>query len=327
VFADAATGKSLDTLDVIAILAGWVVLVVVAGAAVLALRRLAKPESGVFPAQRHRAVPWGFLHVAVVLLICLVWFSALGEVFQEPWANLLARPFIVVTVFLFLRRSADARVYQFGLSGRQPLRDVTAGYLFFALLTPAVFGVHWTLLGLIGPVELPEEQKRLEQMLMQGPAQPEWWFLVLGVVLLAPVMEELVFRGVLQPWMAENVGAADLLILVALVGAIIEGASLDSKWPLLFLVTVGTGYVTFEYLMRRWLPRPGVARAIYATSLVFAALHPWPDKVAIFFLSLGLGYVAYRSQSLIGPTVLHVLFNATSVLAPLARPFLKEAVP
>src|SRR5262249_7205355 len=134
---------------------------------------------------------------------------------------------------------------------------------------------------------------------------------------------ELIMRGVLQRWMTGNPRAADATLLAALFCAILLGVSAQSsKGPppawgaLLFLATVGPGYMLFEWLTRRWLPRPGAARAIYSTSLLFAALHGqvWPTPVPLFFLSLGLGYLAHRTQSLVAPIVAHSLFNALTVL-------------
>jgi membrane protease YdiL (CAAX protease family) len=40
----------------------------------------------------------------------------------------------------------------------------------------------------------------------------------------------------------------------------------------------------------------------------------WPTPVALFVLALGLGALAYRTQSLVGPVVLHGLFNGFNCL-------------
>ena len=42
--------------------------------------------------------------------------------------------------------------------------------------------------------------------------------------------------------------------------------------------------------------------AIYGTSLLFAAMHSgvWPSPIALFVLGLGLGWLAYRTRSLVG---------------------------
>lgn len=55
-------------------------------------------------------------------------------------------------------------------------------------------------------------------------------------------------------------------------------------------------------------------RAVYATALLFAAVHPWPTPIPLFLLGLLLGWLAYRTQSLIAPVTLHVLFNAVACI-------------
>jgi membrane protease YdiL (CAAX protease family) len=55
-------------------------------------------------------------------------------------------------------------------------------------------------------------------------------------------------------------------------------------------------------------------RAIYATALLFGAFHAavWPSPIALFVLGLGLGWLAWRTQSLTGPIFVHALFNAVA---------------
>jgi membrane protease YdiL (CAAX protease family) len=58
-----------------------------------------------------------------------------------------------------------------------------------------------------------------------------------------------------------------------------------------------------------------VARAVYGTSALFAVFHAsaWPTPIPLFVLALILGWLAYRTQSLIGPIVMHGLFNSVTV--------------
>jgi membrane protease YdiL (CAAX protease family) len=56
---------------------------------------------------------------------------------------------------------------------------------------------------------------------------------------------------------------------------------------------------------------------------LFANFHAniWPTPVALFVLALGLGWLAYRTQSVVASIVLHVLFNTITILT-LLRPAL-----
>jgi membrane protease YdiL (CAAX protease family) len=54
--------------------------------------------------------------------------------------------------------------------------------------------------------------------------------------------------------------------------------------------------------------------AIYGSAMLFAVAHGWPQSIPLFLLGLGLGWLAYRTQSLIGCMVCHALFNAVACL-------------
>jgi membrane protease YdiL (CAAX protease family) len=326
VFADAAATDHLHELDaLLALFWSWLGLAVAGGGVLLGIWLLAPGTRGpLLPPQRHRAVPWSFLHIALVVFVGELWREACAALFDPPGKNLKATlaawPLQVASIIFLLRQYAGARLYQLGLSAHRLLKDLSAGFLFWLVLTPIVFGVYILVL----VYEQPQLQE-LEKLLEQGPASPAWWLAALGVLILAPVLEELLFRGVIQRWMVESPMAADLVLLIALLWAIVRGANLASWGPLLFLATVGPGYLAFEYLMRPWLPRPGAARAIYATSLLFAAGHAgaWPTPIPLFVLALGLGFLAYRTQTLIGPMLAHGLFNAVSLLQVLLQPLVK----
>jgi hypothetical protein len=89
--------------------------------------------------------------------------------------------------------------------------------------------------------------------------------------------------------------------------------------PVLFVLAVLPAYRLLDrWDLFRWLPvrdpqaRRRAARAIVGTSLLFANFHAnvWPTPVPLFVLALGLGWLAYRTQGVAAPIVLHMLFNA-----------------
>ena len=57
-------------------------------------------------------------------------------------------------------------------------------------------------------------------------------------------------------------------------------------------------------------------RAVLACSALFAAFHAavWPSPVPLFALAMGLGYLQARTKSMVGPVVVHLLFNAVSAI-------------
>src|SRR5262249_3359594 len=72
-----------------------------------------------------------------------------------------------------------------------------------------------------------------------------------------------------------------------------------------------------DRLVRRWIPERKVFRGIFATSSLFAMVHSsvWPTPIPLFFLALALGFLAYRTQSLLVPIIFHSLFNAVACIA------------
>lgn len=93
------------------------------------------------------------------------------------------------------------------------------------------------------------------------------------------------------------------------------GRALRDFEPALFVLILVPVCFFGERLLRRWLPQPYAARAIFSTALLFAISHPvWPTPVPLFVLGLGLGYLAYRTQSLVAPILVHALFNGVACL-------------
>ena len=70
----------------------------------------------------------------------------------------------------------------------------------------------------------------------------------------------------------------------------------------------GTRWFSWKIACARW--------SIVGTSMFFALVHgAWPTPIALFFLGLVLGWLAYRTQSLVPAIVVHGLFNLVSFLA------------
>src|SRR5262249_25135121 len=84
---------------------------------------------------------------------------------------------------------------------------------------------------------------------------------------------------------------------------------LDAGAPLLFVLALAAVF----FLVIRF-SRTTAAPALFGTSALFALVHVgvWPSPVARLFLALGLGWLKNRTGSLVGPMVLHGLFNGVS---------------
>jgi hypothetical protein len=120
--------------------------------------------------------------------------------------------------------------------------------------------------------------------------QSDVWLVTAFGILLAPLFEEVLFRGFLLPAFAI---AYDWLSLPRTPAAY-------EQWRTSNLLT-----------------RPSLVFSAVLTSICFAALHgqqtgyAWPVLVLLFCVSLALCYVRIRLRSVMASTLIHVSYNAT----------------
>ncbi|HTU89977.1 MAG TPA: CPBP family intramembrane glutamic endopeptidase [Gemmataceae bacterium] len=238
------------------------------------------------------------------------------------WVGTLAAPFQVLTYPLVLSAFRRTTWDQLGLTTRRFGRNVLAGIAVLPLLAPVVFGLWQLIRWLYGvPGEKIIEQHDLEKIAPY--LYPfEWVMLFFTAIIGAPVHEELTFRGVLQPWFASRRWGGHAAMLGALLLALsFRSERLRDAWPegmaslteaaapALFVLALVPLYIVV------WLAsRTPIAPAIFGTSLLFACIHSsvWPTPIPLFVLALGLGALAHSTRSLVGPIVMHGLFNGFS---------------
>lgn len=187
---------------------------------------------------------------------------------QESLASLLAFPLEVAGILLFLWSVRQVRPEQLGLHLVRGRQAVLLGGLAWLVGSPIIFGVNvltsWLYLQWTG--ERPLEHGLLQ--LMQG-RQPylEWTLLLGSALVMAPFMEELLFRGLLLRWAGVRSGHASVLFLSAfLLGGLrldaLDSDSSLSQWlpalfrveKCLFLLCLLPGYLLLPLLLRRRVP-------------------------------------------------------------------------
>jgi membrane protease YdiL (CAAX protease family) len=145
----------------------------------------------------------------------------------------------------------------------------------------------------------------------------------LEACVVAPLREEIVFRGILLSWcvgrmkvpgagVAPVTGARPwFVMLVALAFAVVLGERRAA--PVVFAGLLAVGLCVLWRYTRTGARR---ARAVYATAALFAVVHSsvWPNPVPLFLLGLGLGWLAVRTNGVLVPVLVHGLFNAVSVV-------------
>lgn len=205
----------------------------------------------------HPAVP--FVVMLAYFALMLIAGSSIKHLFkfsEETWQFVFAANFtmsvsaiIIIVVVIFLaRRSFARRLKGFGLNPRTILRDLPVAFLnFWATLPVVIFMIIATAYAgkfLIGPDFKIEQHQELGYIAKFDANLAVVIAVFFTVVVIAPVLEEFLFRGLLQtairsfgygPWFGIAVSSA----LFAIVHADL------SHWPAIFFLSAGIGY-SFE---------------------------------------------------------------------------------
>jgi membrane protease YdiL (CAAX protease family) len=307
-----------------------------------------------FPPYRNRLVPWTVWEILIVVFLIYLFLPSLiralldlihffpwlyGDHFAQSldqsagareravadfrvgmWISALSFPFCVAAVLGVCGLASGTRPYQLGVTTHRWGRNLFAGLLGAAATYPLHVLYRLLVTGYQRTFNENPAEHPLTQLAQNHPLGIDKLMIVQQAILIAPVSEELIFRGMLQPWLGRRRWGGESAVLLAIVLAILRTREpLFARWvaegwkglalgllPAAFVLLMAPGIL----LVRRLSPR-GEAAGIYGTALLFAAAHSpvWPSPVALFPLGLVLGWLAYRTRSLVGPMVLHAVFN------------------
>jgi len=240
------------------------------------------------------------------------------------WRQVIAVPLQVAAVLIVFRAVSDTRPYQLGLTPHRLCPNTALGVMAWLAVTGAILVLSIAVQLFYEWALKAPDQHPFEQLTASGIAWWEWCLLGVSAVVAAPITEELFFRGIVQPYLSRRWWGGQAGLVGALVFAILSrGASLqsalqDHDWraaawelqPVLFVLGLAG---VFEALRLRYRPE---ASAIFGSAALFALAHAfaWPTPVPLFVLGLVLGWLAYRTQGLVAPIVLHSLFNSVAVV-------------
>lgn len=218
-----------------------------------------------------------------------------------------------------LRRSAGITFAELGLSWRDWPTQVRVGAAAALLTVPVVYVVQAL------SVQIWKVREHPVQKMMEDEFGVEVAVLALvSTVVLAPLVEESLFRGVIQGWLTRllsgpppNISAVPATNDAGDEPAFKSPELRADGQPEIVPVEAGADSPGPDS------GAPGARRAndvslpsVLATSLLFAGVHAaqWPAPVGIFFLSIVLGYVYQRTGSLLAAIAAHGVFNACSTL-------------
>ncbi len=236
------------------------------------------------------------------------------------WASALIFPLQLLTIPMVLRLGNAGQPADMGLRSDRLASNLGLGVLLWLVVAPPVLVAN--LLFQVWYVEAvpggPEMHPFVE-LCDAGLSPTELTLVILLAMIVAPCLEETLFRGLIQPWSVHHSWRRWVLLLIVLVMVIFRmiGQLLD-QWeasfvavvdllsPLLFLALIALVMWGMEKkaVSPRW-------SAIVATSALFAFVHlaQWPSPIALFGLALGFGWLMSRTGSLVGPILAHSLFN------------------
>ena len=263
------------------------------------------------------------------------WYYSPGEadlpIRQQLWARALALPFQVATIPAVLILLHGALPPALGLTRRLLGRNVLLGLVSAAILIVTILPLHEMFVQFyrrLFNISISEHPlARLGQQHLTGIEWALWW---LAATVAAPLVEELLFRGLFQGWVRAYRWGGAIAMLIALVVAgagrsseftaaltrfreagfeVARSALFDAIAPL--VITLALIPV---FLLVAWSSRTNEDSAVFGTAVLFAMVHVtvWPSPVALLFLGLALGWLKERTRSLAAPIVVHGLFNGVS---------------
>lgn len=313
--------------------------------------RLRRRGEQLLPPQRWRAVPWSGTEILAALLIAhvilvlfavpVVQFNLVRLLYNAEttdlrlrgvlWAALLAAPSQVCGTLLLLHLVSGTQLYQFGWTAQRLAPNILLGLLAWLLATPLVLCLF---IGVVSGYEvwfhLHPEQHPVSRLLQSSTEPADWFMTILTVIVVAPLLEELQFRGLIQGWATRRTWRADLVMVLSLVLAVLFRGSglvqalLDRSWsalllelhPALFVLAVAPIYLGLRARNEHGM---ALGSGLFAAALFFAIFHTgvWPTPIPLLALGLILGWLAHRTQSLVAPMVMHALFNAVAMVGML----------
>jgi membrane protease YdiL (CAAX protease family) len=342
-------------------LLAWLIVAVFCTAVVIPIWIRRQPEvHGLLPSGGRYHVPWtGWEILLAFFLTHLFWPSlvgfcldhtgfftwvygeqassdpgALNQVVKERhnlWITLCIFPLNLATVLLMFRLVSGTQVYQLGMAIHSPRRDLASACVSLLIIAPIILALNFLVfLGYLALTGREPEPHPLQQLIERSPLMIDAVLTAIAALIVAPIWEELVFRGVIQAWMGQRerrahigMGLASFIGFCAALANFEKndlfdlGSMIVNLSPVFFVLIILSGYFFLDRIPSSWVSDGNVSRGIYTASFLFGMVHSfaWPTPIALFFLGLALGYLAYRTQSLLAPIVFHSLFNAIACIS------------
>jgi membrane protease YdiL (CAAX protease family) len=274
-----------------------------------------RTQGEILTSEPRLLVPWnGFPHVALAFFIYvvlpLVWLFLLQRWFDlTPDADLTQMPQVIAwllagdsllkfvalaLVVTFLRIDLSVSVADLGFRIRKVKNDLLLGLISFIAVAPVIYFLQFILKWIYNQFADEEAAHPIEKLLQDNGSASVVFWAIFAAVIAAPIVEEFLFRVILQGWLEKAFYRTRLLVDAQLAG----GAASED-------VAMATPAApTFM-----WQP-------IILSSITFAILHAGhgPDPVPLFFLAMVLGYLYAKTHRILPGIVVHMVLNGLSML-------------
>jgi membrane protease YdiL (CAAX protease family) len=275
--------------DEVSFLTGSVILTLLAGSLIVwaqvAARLATRPRTPLVEYEPRLPVPWSGVDVIVLGITALVFQSlvvgmtagALGIELDARSPEVLGA--IVVSRLVWLAFAIPYLVLRAGAYADDLGFDLRRfGYdlrVAALMFLAAIVPVYGTQLVLTQVFDYKSEHA-LVQLSRQTQNTSVLLLVTVAAVIVAPLVEEFLVRVVLQGWLEKKQRAFR------------KSRGYEAETP------------------AGWGP-------IVISGAIFAALHGWPDAIALFVLSLFLGYAYQRTHRIVAPLAMHMLVNSLAM--------------
>ena len=205
----------------------------------------------------------------------------------------LINELLIVLIPLLLRKTSNANSADFGFDLHRWGLQIKIGIAGALFIAPLVYLIQYLATRIWTSHEHPV-QDMIRSQFSPGVA----YLATISAVIVAPIVEELLFRGVIQGWLYRLASNSEISQPSN------EASQENSEPPVQSMAP------------SRWRSRRAAFQAIFMTSIFFAIVHAgqWPAPIPIFLLSLTLGGIYQMTGSLLASIALHASFNCLSTL-------------
>ncbi|MDH3719668.1 MAG: CPBP family intramembrane metalloprotease, partial [Planctomycetota bacterium] len=283
-------------------------------------------------------VPWRGVHVALAFFVYVIvpgmsvvvtaWRFDLPSLTEIPndnvqiviWRLATGSMLAVVAALLvvaFIRIDLSARLSDLGWSAGHVLGDIRLGIRAFLVIAPPVYALQYVLVLVYQQYFDDSALHPLVQLVRDHPTPPMLFWSVASAVLVAPLVEEFLFRVVLQGWLEKLTHGVQIAMNLS------RGNEQNVPQPPEtppgsnpYASPAATSHERATGERTGLAPDRLVAAPILISSGLFAVFHVGhgPAPIPLFFLALVLGYLYQKTHRILPSLVVHMLLNGTSML-------------